>query len=287
MAAERRGMRALHGAAQELERHRPFALISACLGVDAASADASRARVAEVLRGDARYGLPGVRSETAEADSPPSRRCSAWSRTCAHRGRWRCSSMTSSGPTRRACWCCTGWSVRCTNCRFWWSGLTGRCPEPGKPTSCHGARSRPPHRLELAPLEPARRVGPAGGPVRRRPGPRLRRMAEGAAGNPLYITELTAALLREHAIEIRGGIAEVAAGSPLPPLTALVTHRLRYLRDEVVQALRVASVLGAGCTVTDLAAVLDRPLHELLAVMAEAEAAGVLRDTGERLRLPP
>ncbi|WP_181923776.1 ATP-binding protein [Streptomyces inhibens] len=67
VAAERAGMRVLHGAAQELEQRFPFALMSACLGVDATSADVSRARVAEVLRGDARYGLPGAQGASAGA----------------------------------------------------------------------------------------------------------------------------------------------------------------------------------------------------------------------------
>ncbi|REK86526.1 hypothetical protein DY245_31785 [Streptomyces inhibens] len=52
-----------------------------------------------------------------------------------------------------------------------------------------------------------------------RPGPRLRRMAEKAAGNPLYVGDLAAALVREEAIEVCGGIAEVTVGCPLPPLT--------------------------------------------------------------------
>ncbi|MGA4880678.1 ATP-binding protein [Streptomyces lydicamycinicus] len=54
------GMRTLHGAAQELERQRPFAAISACLGVGEALADIFGARAAEVLRGDAQHTAPGV-----------------------------------------------------------------------------------------------------------------------------------------------------------------------------------------------------------------------------------
>ncbi|MFF7415788.1 ATP-binding protein, partial [Streptomyces lydicus] len=68
MTAERLGMRALYGAAQELERQRPFALIASCLEMDATPADASRARAAEILRGNDRYGLPEVLGGTGEAD---------------------------------------------------------------------------------------------------------------------------------------------------------------------------------------------------------------------------
>ncbi|MER0483601.1 LuxR C-terminal-related transcriptional regulator [Streptomyces sp. Edi2] len=137
--------------------------------------------------------------------------------------------------------------------------------------------------LELAPLSPpavsALLAGLCGGA----PGPRLRRMAEGAAGNPLYVTELAAALQREDAIDLRDGLAEVPADCPQPSLTTLINHRLRYLRHEVLHALRAASVLGAGCTLTELAAVLDRPAHELLSIVAEAETAGILRAAGDRL----
>lgn len=66
-AAGRSGLRVLQGGAQEREQACPFAFMSSCLGLEESPSDARRARVADVLRGDARYGLPGAKSETAGA----------------------------------------------------------------------------------------------------------------------------------------------------------------------------------------------------------------------------
>ncbi|MGP8303201.1 helix-turn-helix transcriptional regulator [Streptomyces inhibens] len=283
--AQRAGMRVLHGAAQELEQRFPFALLSACLGVDATSTDASRARVAEVLRGDARYGLPGAQGASAGvvdfaiveamlalvdelcAQGPLALLLDdlQWADPASLLVLQRLARTVQQLPLLVV-------------------GAYRSAPQArdvDRLSQSLGVRDQT--ALKLAPLSPpavsALLADVCGG----KPGPRLRRMADKAAGNPLYVKELAAALLREEAIEIRDGIAEVTVGCPIPPLTKLITHRLRYLREEVPQALRVASVLGAGCTVTDLATVLDRPTHELLSIVADAEAAGILREVGDRL----
>ncbi|MEU8781097.1 AAA family ATPase [Streptomyces sp. NPDC048637] len=283
LTAERLGMRALYGAAQEADQQRPFAAIAACLGMDPASGEASRTRAAESLRAADRSGLPGVRRGTAEADSATVEallgRVGA---LCAQRPlalfiddlQW--ADPASLLVVHRL--------MRSAH-RLPLLVTVAYRPVPGGEADrfsrslALGSRTV----LELAPLTPPAVSALLAGLCGAEPGPRLRRMAQGAAGSPLYLTELAAALLREEAVDIRGGIAEVAAGCPVPPLTALITHRLRSLRDEVRQAVQVAAVLGAGCTVADLAAVLDRPTHELLGIVAEAEAAGVLRDAGDRL----
>ncbi|MFF9788475.1 hypothetical protein YWIDRAFT_07421 [Streptomyces sp. SceaMP-e96] len=68
-----------------------------------------------------------------------------------------------------------------------------------------------------------------------------------------------AAFQREEAIEVREGVAEVTVDCSTPSLTEFVADRLRYLCEETLRALRVASVLGGTCTAADLAAVLDIP----------------------------
>ncbi|MHB6911573.1 ATP-binding protein [Streptomyces sp. DB-54] len=283
-AAESLGMPALYGSAQELEQQRPFALISACLGVDAASTEAPRARVAEILQGDTRYGMPGAMGGTDEADSATVEAILGLVEDLCSQGplalflddlQW--ADSASLAVLDRLVWSVPQLPLLIV-------GAYRPVPKVGQVarlSQCLAMANRTV--LELAPLSrpavSALLADLCGGEA----GPRLRRMAEGAAGNPLYLTELVAALVREGAIETREGIAEVTVGCPLPPLTTLVVHRLRYLRDEVLQALRVASVLGASCTVTDLAAVLHKPADDLLGIVVEAEAAGVLRDAGDRL----
>ncbi|WP_181923872.1 helix-turn-helix transcriptional regulator [Streptomyces inhibens] len=277
------GMRVLHGAAQELEQQRPFAVISACLGVDTKSADASLARAGEILRGEGRYGMPGGAGGAAESDfATVEAMLGLIEDLCAQQPlalfvddlQW--ADSASLLVVQRLLRSIHQLPLLIVGAyRPVPRGEVDRLSQ----SLALGKRTV----LELAPLTPpavsALLAGLCGGA----PGPRLWRMAEGAAGNPLYVMELVAALLREEAIELRDGLADVTVGSPVPSLTKLITHRLRYLRDEVVQALRTASVLGAGCTVTDLAAVLDRPTHQLLSIVAEAETDGILRDAGDRL----
>lgn len=291
-AAERRGLRVLQGSAQELEQACPFAFISSCLRLEESPSDARRARVAEVLRGDARYGLPGAKGETAGAYAATIEAIIGLVEDLCAQGPLALflDDLQWADPASLAVLYKLVSSVH---------QLPLLVVGAHRPVSGAGEvdqLSRSPIAgnrtlLELAPLDKAAVAALLADLCGRPAGPRLRRMAEGAAGNPLYLTELIAALKREHAIETGEATAEtgeatadIAAGCSLPSLTALVTHRLRHLRDDVLQVLRVASVLGAGCTTAELAAVVDLPLRDLLAVMAEAEAAGALRDTGQRLR---
>ncbi|WP_326617898.1 AAA family ATPase [Streptomyces decoyicus] len=288
-SAERLGMRVLGGAAQESERQRPFAAIAGALGVDGASADARRSRVAEVLQGHGRCGMPGTTDRGTEADfACVEALLGLVDDLCAHEPlalflddvQW--ADPASLHVLHRLMRSVHQLPVLLV-------GAYRPGPDSAADRLARGVRPGHPTVLELAPLNPfavtallARRCGGA-------PGPRLRALAEHAAGNPFYVTELAAALEREGAIEVHDAMAESTAdrgapeAGPMPPLLTLVAHRLRHLRDEVLQALRVAAVLGAGCTATDLATVLDIPLHELLGIVTEAEASGILRDDGERL----
>ncbi|WP_330478973.1 AAA family ATPase [Streptomyces platensis] len=284
-AAERRSLRVLRGSAQEREQACPFAFISSCLRLEESPSDARRARVAEVLRGDARYGLPGAKGETAGAYAATIEAMIGLVEDLCAQGplalflddlQWADSASVA-----------VLHKLVCSVHQLPLLVVGAHRPVSGVGEVDQLSRSPIAGNrilLELAPLDTKAVAALLADLCGRPAGPRLRRMAEGAAGNPLYLTELIAALRREHAIATGEATADIAAGCSLPSLTALVTHRLRYLRDDVLQMLRVASVLGAGCTTAELAAVVDLPLRDLLAVMAEAEASGVLRDTGQRLR---
>jgi predicted ATPase len=47
-----------------------------------------------------------------------------------------------------------------------------------------------------------------------RPGPGLTRLAEGAAGNPLFVTELISALDRGHSLQVADGVADTTDPAP-------------------------------------------------------------------------
>ena len=116
------------------------------------------------------------------------------------------------------------------------------------------------------------------------PGRRLLAGISGAAGNPLFVTELLGALAREQMITIAGGQAEVA-DLPLPPALRLtILRRISFLAEGTLQALRFASVLGTGFTLADLAEVTGRSAADLSMKLAEPLRARVLEDDGTRLR---
>ena len=115
------------------------------------------------------------------------------------------------------------------------------------------------------------------------PGPRLMALARGAAGNPLYLTELMAALARADALSPADGHMEVTGDSAPGSLAAAITDRLGFLSTPAREVLRTAALLGAEFSVIELMAVLGRGINELLPMLDEAIDAGVLREDGPQL----
>lgn len=117
-----------------------------------------------------------------------------------------------------------------------------------------------------------------------RPGTGLLRIASGAAGNPLYLTELVAALDRAHRIEVSDvGVAEVASGPAPESLLGAIADRLGFLTHDVRKVLQAAALLGIDFLVGDLAIVRHCRVADLVLPIDEARTAGVLVENGERL----
>ena len=117
-----------------------------------------------------------------------------------------------------------------------------------------------------------------------RPGDDLLRLADGAAGNPLYLTELVAALARGSGLTIaEGRAAELAGGSAPSSLAAAIADRLGFVARPVREMLRAAALLGVDFAVTELAIILDRVVADLVRAIDEARAAGVLAESGNGL----
>ena len=112
----------------------------------------------------------------------------------------------------------------------------------------------------------------------------LLRLAGGAAGNPLYLTELVAALARSSGVTITGaGAAKLTNDSAPGSLSAAIADRLGFVPAPVRAVLRAAALLGVDFAVPDLAMVLDRGVAELIPAIDEARAAGVLAELGNGL----
>ena len=112
------------------------------------------------------------------------------------------------------------------------------------------------------------------------PDERLLRLAGDAAGNPLYITELVAALTRSSSVTITGAGAELTNGSAPGSLSAAIADRLGFVPGPVRGVLRAAALLGVDFAVPDLAIVMSRGVAELIPALNEACLAGVLAESG-------
>jgi DNA-binding CsgD family transcriptional regulator len=117
-----------------------------------------------------------------------------------------------------------------------------------------------------------------------KPDENLLRLADGAAGNPLYVTELVAALARGSTLTItEAGRAKLAGGSVPGSLSAAIADRLGFVTGPVREVLRAAALLGADFAVPDLAIVLGRSVPDLIPAVDEARAVGVLAESGNGL----
>jgi DNA-binding CsgD family transcriptional regulator len=117
-----------------------------------------------------------------------------------------------------------------------------------------------------------------------KPGGKLLRLADGAAGNPLYLVELVAALARSSRVTITAaGAAELTNGSVPSSLSAAIADRLGFVPGPVREVLRAAALLGVDFAVPDLAVVADRGVADLVPALDEARAAGVLAESGNGL----
>ena len=116
------------------------------------------------------------------------------------------------------------------------------------------------------------------------PDDNLLRLADGAGGNPLYVTELVAALARSASLVVtEAGTAKLTTGPAPSSLSAAIADRLGFVSGPVRDVLRAAALLGVDFAVPDLAIVLGRSVTDLIPAVDEARTAGVLTEAGNRL----
>ena len=136
-------------------------------------------------------------------------------------------------------------------------------------------------RLKLTGLDKAAVAELVTSRVGGKPDDKLLRLAEGAAGNPLYVIELVDALARSSGVTVtRTGTAVLTNASAPSSLSAAIADRLGFVSASVREVLRAAALLGVDFAVPDLAVVLDRGVADLVPAIDEARAAGVLAEFG-------
>jgi DNA-binding CsgD family transcriptional regulator/tetratricopeptide (TPR) repeat protein len=112
------------------------------------------------------------------------------------------------------------------------------------------------------------------------PGPALWEIVAGAAGNPLYISELLTGLARGDSLRAEGDMVDIETGEAelaLPPtLGEAITGRLAVLSTETRHLLQVAALMGGTFSLAEVAAVMECPATQLLGQIREASGAGVI-----------
>ena len=95
------------------------------------------------------------------------------------------------------------------------------------------------------------------------PGGNLLRLAGGAAGNPLYLTELVAALARSSSVTITAAELRADGRSAPGSLSAAIADRSASCPGRYVRYCGAAALLGVDFAVPDLAIVLGRSVTDL------------------------
>jgi DNA-binding NarL/FixJ family response regulator len=288
VAAEctRSGMRVLRGTAEELEERLPFAAIGSCLRISERSPDEAVRRITELMRGKAALGVAARSSAMSQeylvieailgllddwcADGPVALLIDdvQWADAASLRVLNRLGRVIGQLPLFVAASCLS--MPRSDELAGLLRGLDVR-----------GALS-----VSLGPLPDTEVEALASRLVGARPGPNLLSTIGEAAGNPLYITELVAALSREHRIRVANGVAELTARDDtvvLASLADMIRHHTGFLSPQAQQMLPVAAALGSGFTVTELRLVLNEPLPSLLETIREAIQLGLLVDADDAL----
>ena len=284
-AASRLGVQVFQGTAQELERRRPFGAIADCLVVRGSAADGRRAEIVRLLREETLKG--DAASWFGDAPSTEFRVVEAFVDLVEE--------LSARGPVALVVedlqWADPSTLLvlhrlgrRIGRLPVLLVGTARPVPRAAELRTClAGLRANGAIELVLGPLDQAAVAELVGELVGAVPGPGLLRQVAGAGGNPLWVTELVAALRREGSIKDAEGTAELATVGIPPSLPLTILHRLSFLAPSTLEVLRVASVLGTAFAVTDLSLVLGRPTTGLLDALDEAMAGRILDRHGVEL----
>ena len=138
--------------------------------------------------------------------------------------------------------------------------------------------------ITLAVLAPQHVADLASGMTRATAGPGLLDHLEAAGGNPRYVRELIHAAWESEALRVTEGVAEFGTSDTQPVLAGPIGSRLDFLRPRTVEVLHGAALLGDPFSVADLSLITGYTPVELVPVIDEALAAGLVEPTGRQLR---
>ena len=139
--------------------------------------------------------------------------------------------------------------------------------------------------IELGPLPHTACMAIAAQMAGGRPGDVLAGQVATAGGNPLFVTELLRALLRDGSVTIgHDGAASIAAPTgPSPSLGMVIMSHLSHLDRPTRELLGTAALLGSHFPAAHLQVAAGRPMTALLPMLREALAAGILEENSQQM----
>lgn len=116
-----------------------------------------------------------------------------------------------------------------------------------------------------------------------RPRPEMLTLAERSGGNPFLLEELLRSLRSSGRVQIRSGAASVI-GTELPADFVVAVRRcIRELSPNASQLVEAGAVLGRPFSVHEVAALLGKPVSDMVTAASEALATQVLCEVGAEL----
>lgn len=113
------------------------------------------------------------------------------------------------------------------------------------------------------------------------PGPRLVRLLDGTAGNPLFVTQLLFHLGETGQLAMSADSAEITTEAIPRSLRAVVLDGLAPFEPETARLLRTCALLGTRFRLDHLAIVAGRPATQVLVALADTFTHHVLEGTDE------
>ncbi len=139
--------------------------------------------------------------------------------------------------------------------------------------------------LELVGLPPDDVERLAGSLLGARPGAELRARLAGGAGNPFMVEALVRAAAQQALVPGPGDVVDVPAGSTLPSsLTDVLLRRVEALPASTAELLRLASLFGTRFDVAPVAALVGRPVVDVVRDMVPAVGSGLVDADDDRHR---
>ncbi len=279
-AAADRSFGVFLGVARELEQDRPFGVLAQALGLESRSADPERAAIARMLTGEtggAAQGGPELRFRILETlIDLVERLCADGPILLALEDlHWADeSSLLTVGHL----------ASRLADRPF---ALIATCrPVPqrvGVERVVEELSSGAGLLIRLPPLDDASIQAITQRAIGAEPDADVLQALARTGGNPLFALELASALVEDGSIRVEAGRAGIGSINVPPSLHVTILRRLRFLPQETLDVLQVATMLGSSFSVADLSTILERPVADLTAPLDVALAAGVLGEDHDRL----